>query len=298
MTFAIWITLIVLCVFFVVVLTRDLLRHRQVLERVSVVKTALIGFVVNFFDVLGIGAFAPQTALLKFTRQTEDRLLPGTLNVANTLAVLIQALIFIRIVEVEPFTLLGMLLSATLGAVLGAGIVSRLAATKIQLTMGFALLITAFFMLAGQMDWIQGGGAAIGLTGWKLAVAIGANFILGALMTVGIGLYAPCMALVYALGMSPLVAFPIMMGSCAFLMPPASARFIKEGAYNRKAAVSMAIPGAIAALIAALLVKSLPLHTLRWVVIGVILYTSVVMFRSARLSSRNLAAQTTQAEGG
>lgn len=281
MTIAIWIALIVLSLFFIFVLTRDFLRHQKALEKVSALKTAIIGFVVNFFDVLGIGAFAPQTALLKFTKQTEDRVLPGTLNVANTIPVLIQALIFIRIVEVEPVTLLTMLLSATVGAVLGAGIVSRLPVTKIQLTMGVALLITAYFMLAGQMNWIQGGGEAIGLTGWKLALAGGVNFILGALMTVGIGLYAPCMALVYALGMSPLVAFPIMMGSCAFLMPPASAKFIKAGAYNRKAAVSMAIPGAIAVLIAALVVKSLPLDALRWVVIFVILYTSFAMFRSA-----------------
>jgi len=281
MTIAIWITLILLSIFFIYVLAKDFFAHQKVLEDVSVAKTAIIGFVVNFFDVLGIGAFAPQTALLKFTKQTADQVLPGTLNVANTIPVLIQALIFIRIVEVEPITLLVMLLSATAGAVLGAGIVSKLAVRKIQVTMGFALLVTAFFMLAGQMEWIQGGGEAIGLRGWKLALAVGVNFILGAFMTVGIGLYAPCMALVYALGMSPLVAFPIMMGSCAFLMPPASAKFIKEGAYNRKAAVSMAIPGAIAVLIAALVVKSLPLVTLRWIVIVVIIYTSAVMFRSA-----------------
>ncbi|MBC8455456.1 MAG: sulfite exporter TauE/SafE family protein [Flavobacteriales bacterium] len=286
MTTAIWITLIILSIFFIYVLSKDVIKHQKVLENVSVVKTALIGFVVNFFDVLGIGAFAPQTALLKFTKQTEDRVLPGTLNVSNTIPVLIQALIFIQIVEVEAITLISMLLSAAAGAILGAGIVAKLPVRKIQLTMGFALLVTAFFMLSGQMSWIQGGGEAIGLTGGKLALAIGANFILGAFMTVGIGLYAPCMALVYALGMSPLVAFPIMMGSCAFLMPPASAKFIKEGAYNRKASVSMAIPGIIAVLIAAFLVKSLPLNTLRWVVIVVIIYTSLVMFKSA-LNNRN-----------
>jgi len=286
MTTAIWITLIILSIFFIYVLSKDVIKHQKILENVSVVKTALIGFVVNFFDVLGIGAFAPQTALLKFTKQTEDRVLPGTLNVSNTIPVLIQALIFIQIVEVESITLISMLLSAAAGAILGAGIVAKLPVRKIQLTMGFALLVTAFFMLSGQMHWIQGGGEAIGLTGFKLALAIVANFILGAFMTVGIGLYAPCMALVYALGMSPLVAFPIMMGSCAFLMPPASAKFIKEGAYNRKASVSMAIPGIIAVLIAAFLVKSLPLNTLRWVVIVVIIYTSLVMFKSA-LNSRN-----------
>ena len=282
MILAIWIALIILAIIYAVALIKDITKHKSVLENISVVKTAIIGFVVNFFDTLGIGSFAPQTALLKFTKQTEDRLIPGTLNVSNTIPVLIQALIFIKIVEVEVITLITMLLSATAGAILGAGIVSKLSVRKIQLTMGFALLVTAFFMLSGQMEWIQGGGEAIGLTGWKLAVAIGANFVLGAFMTAGIGMYAPCMALIYGLGMSPLVAFPIMMGSCAFLMPPASVKFIKEGAYNRKASLAMIIPGIIAVLIAAFFVKSLPLNTLRWVVIGVILYTSFIMLKSAK----------------
>jgi uncharacterized membrane protein YfcA len=277
----IWLSLALLTIWFTTVLTRDFVKHKNNLENVSWVKTGLIGFVVNFFDVLGIGAFAPQTALLKFTKQTEDRLLPGTLNVANTIPVLIQALIFITVIEVEPITLILMLLSAAAGAILGAGIVSKMSEKKIRLTMGFALLITAGFMFAGKMEWIQGGGTAIGLYDGKLAIAVLVNFILGALMTAGIGLYAPCMALVFALGLSPQVAFPIMMGSCAFLMPPASVKFIKEGAYNRKAAVGMALPSIIAVLIAAFIVKSLPLDTLRWLVIIVIVYTSVVMLRSA-----------------
>ena len=281
MTIAIWITLAVILVYFTYVFGRDIFKHQNVLENVSVLKTSIIGFIVNFFDALGIGAFAPQTALLKITKQTEDRVMPGTLNVADTIPVLIQSFVFIQIVEVEPITLLTMLISAAAGAVLGAGIVAKLPVKKIQLTMSFALVVAAFFMLAGQLDWIQGGGEAIGLTGWKLALAIGANFILGAFMTIGIGLYAPCMALIYALGMSPIVAFPIMMGSCAFLMPPASVKFIKEGAYNRKAAVAMAIPGIVAVLIAAFIVKSLPLDILKWVVIAIILYTSVLMLRSA-----------------
>ena len=264
------------------ILGRDFIRHKNNLESSSWLKTGLIGFVVNFFDVLGIGAFAPQTALLKFTKQTEDRLLPGTLNVANTLPVLAQAIIFITVIEVDPVTLLSMLVSAAAGAVLGAGIVSRLPEKKIQWTMGIALLVTAGFMFAGKMEWIQGGGSAIGLYQGKLAVAIAVNFVLGALMTAGIGLYAPCMALVFALGMSPKVAFPIMMGSCAFLMPPASFRFIRAGAYNRKAAIAMAIPGVVAVLIAAFIVKSLPLDLLRWLVMGVILYTSFVMLRAGR----------------
>lgn len=276
----VWITLIVLALGFSLVLIRDFLQHRNQLEDVSWLKTGAIGFVVNFFDVLGIGAFAPQTALLKFTQQTEDRLLPGTLNVANALPVLLQAIIFITVIKVEPVTLVLMLLSATAGAILGAGLVAKLAEQRIRRIMGFALLVTAAFMFARSMGWIQGGGTAIGLQGSKLVIAVVINFVLGALMTVGIGLYAPCMALVFALGMSPQVAFPIMMGSCAFLMPMASIRFIREGAYNRKAAVGMAIPALVAVLIAAFIVKSLPIDTLRWVVIVVILYTAAVMLRA------------------
>lgn len=277
----IWISLAILTVWFIIVLTRDFLKHKNNLETSSWLKTSLIGFVVNFFDVLGIGAFAPQTALLKFTKQTDDKLIPGTMNVANTLPVLLQALIFITIIEVDPLTLVLMLVSAAVGAIVGAGIVAKLSEKKIRLTMGFALLVTAIFMFARNMEWIQGGGDAIGLYDGKLVIAIIANFFLGAVMTAGVGLYAPCMALVFALGMSPKVAFPIMMGSCAFLMPPASIRFIREGAYNRKAAVAMAIPGVVAVLIAAFIVKSLPLDILRWLVIGVILYTSAVMLRAA-----------------
>ncbi|GAA0877176.1 sulfite exporter TauE/SafE family protein [Algoriphagus jejuensis] len=276
----IWISLALLTTWFCIELTRDFLKHKNRLEPVSWIKTTVIGFVVNFFDVLGIGAFAPQTALLKFTKQTEDKVIPGTMNVANTLPVLFQALIFITIIEVDALTLLLMLVSAALGAVVGAGVVSKLSERKIQLTMGFALLVTAIFMIARNLEWIQGGGDAIGLQGGKLLIAVVGNFFLGALMTAGIGLYAPCMALVFALGMSPQVAFPIMMGSCAFLMPPASIRFIREGAYNKKAAIAMAIPGVVAVLIAALLVKSLPLDILKWVVIAVILYTAVVMLRA------------------
>jgi uncharacterized membrane protein YfcA len=277
----IWVSLAILTVWYCIVLAKDFIKHKNKLENSSWPKTSLIGFVVNFFDVLGIGAFAPQTALLKFTKQTEDRLIPGTMNVANTLPVLLQALIFITIVEVDPLTLILMLVAAAIGAIVGAGVVAKLSERKIRLTIGFALLVTALFMLARNLDWIQGGGDTIGLQSGKLVIAVIANFFLGALMTAGIGLYAPCMALVFALGMSPKVAFPIMMGSCAFLMPPASVRFIREGAYNRKAAIAMAIPGVIAVLIAALIVKSLPLDILRWVVIVVILYTSAIMLRSA-----------------
>lgn len=212
----IWIILVLLSIWFIYVFGKDIIENKNNLEKVSWIKTGFIGFIVNFFDVLGIGAFAPQTALLKFTKQTSDKLIPGTMNVANTLPVLIQAIIFIQVVQVETTTLMVMFLTAMGGAILGADIMGKLSERNIRLTISVALLITAGFMFANKMHWIQGEGVAIGIYGWKLVIAGLVNFILGAMMTAGVGLYAPCMALVYLLGLSPQVAFPIMMGLVLF----------------------------------------------------------------------------------
>jgi uncharacterized membrane protein YfcA len=280
MVTSIWITLIVLGLLVAILLVKDFIKHREQLEANSWAKTGAIGFVGNFFDTLGIGSFSIETALFKFFKQSEDRLIPGTLNVANAIPTIAQALIFIQIIEVEPITLTLMIIASGVGAMLGARVVTKLPERNVRLVMGIALLIAACFMVVTNLNGISGSGVAIGLEGKSLAIAVGVNFILGALMTAGIGLYAPCMVLVFALGMSPAVAFPIMMGSCAFLMPVASIRFIKDGAYNRRASLAIAITGTIGVLIAAYLVKSMPMEILRWVVIGVIFYTSVIMLRA------------------
>jgi uncharacterized membrane protein YfcA len=283
---AIWIVLLFLACWIAFLLIQDFRKHRNNLENNSWFKTGAIGFIGNFFDTLGIGSFATETAMFKFFKQSEDRLIPGTLNVANAIPTVAQAIIFIQIIEVDPLTLVLMIGASGVGALLGAGVVAKLPETKIRFTMGIALFVTAGFMIATKMEWIQGGGEALGLEGNTLVLAVAVNLVLGALMTAGIGLYAPCMALVFALGMSPTVAFPIMMGSCAFLMPVASIKFIKEGAYNKRAALAISITGTIAVLIAAFVVKSLPMDILRWVVIGVIIYTATVMLRAALKSTQ------------
>ena len=268
--------------------------YRQVslagkLDDVSVPKAGFVGFITNFFDTLGIGSFAPTVALNKFTKMgVKDRELPGLLNVADTLPVMLEAVIFTTVIEVEPLTLISMLVAAALGSYLGAGVIAKMDEVKIQKVMGVALLITAILMICKQLGLIQGGGDAIGLSGIKLIVAVVGNFIFGALMSAGIGLYAPCMAVVYFLGMSPQVAFPIMMGSCATLMPVGSIKFIKEGAYPRKAALIVALSGAVGVFVAAYLVKSLPMDVLTWLVIAVIFYTSASMLVAANKSSKKV----------
>jgi uncharacterized membrane protein YfcA len=240
------------------------------------------GFITNLLDTLGIGSFAQQTAIFKFFKLVDDRIIPGTMNVGNTIPTVTEALIFMTVVKVEPLTLAAMSIAAPAGSVLGAGVVAKMPRRKIQLGMGFGLLAVASIMLAGLLQWIPPGGEAIGLTGWKLIVAVVMSFVFGALQTIGVGFYAPCMAMVYALGMHPRVAFPIMMTATAMLMAAGSARFVKEGAVDRKAALALTLAGVLGVFVAAYIVKSLPLVVLKWVVMGVVLYTSLWMFLSAR----------------
>jgi uncharacterized membrane protein YfcA len=240
-----------------------------------------VGFVTNFFDTLGIGSFAPTTAAFKFLRMVPDRLIPGTLNVGHTPPVIVQAFIYTAAIEVDPTTLLAMIGAAVAGAWLGAGIVAGLPRRNVQIGMGVALLVAA-----ALFTWrnLGGGGTeagTIGLDGARLALGVAGNFVLGALMTLGIGMYAPCMILVGLLGMNALVAFPIMMGSCAFLMPVASARLIDKHAYAYRPSLGLAIGGLPGVLIAAYIVTSLDIYYVRWLVVGVVLIAATMMLRSA-----------------
>jgi uncharacterized membrane protein YfcA len=243
----------------------------------------IVGFVTNFFDTLGIGCFAPTTAYYKLRSRMPDDEIPGTLNTGHALPAMTEALIFIAIVSVDMTTLVSMIAAAVLGAWLGVGIVSGLSRRAIQLGMGGALMCAALLFLIKNLNWVPGSGDALALHGPTLIFAVGVNFLLGALMMLGVGLFAPCLILVSLLGMSPLAAFPIMMGSCALLMPVGGARFVRSGRYNVSAALGLAIGGIPGVLVAAFIVRSLPIAWLRWLVLIVVVYAAVQMLRSARI---------------
>jgi len=246
-----------------------------------------VGAFTNFFDTLGIGSYATTTTLFRFFDIVDDRVIPGTLNVGHTLPTVVQTFIYTSIIPVDVPTLFSMIGASILGAWLGAGVVARWPKRTVQIGMGIALLAAAGLMFMTQMKLFPGGGEALGVTGVKLVIAIVVNFMLGALMTLGIGLYAPCMILVSLLGMNPKAAFPIMMGSCAFLMPVGGLRFIREQSYSLRAAFGLALGGIPGVLLAAYIVKELPLDVVRWLVIAVVIYTAASMLFSAYSFSKS-----------
>ncbi len=281
------ILLIIMWVFaavFFVVLVKDVVAHKDELDKSKMGYNVIVSMIANFFDTLGIGSYAIATSAWKFNKAVDDDLIPGTLNVAFGIPICVEATIFIQRIDMDPLTLVLMIAASIVGSVIGARIISRLDIMKIRVVMGVALILVAAITLCKINEVGPFGilGTARGLTGGLLAVGVIANFILGILMTAGIGLYAPCMAIVLLLGMSADVAFPVMMGSCAYLCPACGITFIKEGKYNRASTIPMIISGAIGVLIAGFIVTALPLTVLTYLVCVVMVICAVMFFHDAK----------------
>jgi uncharacterized membrane protein YfcA len=240
-----------------------------------------IGFVTDFLDTLGIGSFATTTAAYKLFNVVRDEQLVGTMIVGHSLPVVAQALIFITVVQVNPIVLGSLIAVSVLGGWVGAGICSRLPVRPIQITISIGLIAAAAFMMMSQLGVFPAGGTALTLPVGKLIFALAINFILGVLLMLGIGNYAPSLIIFSLLGMDPRAAFPIMMGSGALMAMAGGFRFIQAAKFDSRAALGLTLGGIPGVLVAGLVVKSLPLSVLRWMVVGVVIYAATMMLRSA-----------------
>ena len=274
--------LVVLGLVYVVVLGRVAVRLGQ--WRPSV-EGVVLGAVTNFFDTLGIGSFAPTTAWLKLRRLAPDSYIPTILNAGHGLPTVVEALIFINLVRIDPWLLAACVAASVGGAVVGAPIVVKLPVRVVQGVVGTALVLAAALYAIGNLNLMPTGGAALSLSPTLFAIAIPAYFIFGALMTCGIGLFAPSLIMLSLMGMDPKASFPIMMGACAFLMPVSGVRFLRSERIDLRLVIGITLGGIPAVLLAALVVKSLPLTAIRWGVVVVVIYAATILLRSAARAS-------------
>jgi uncharacterized membrane protein YfcA len=264
-------------------------RRRRLRERPTG-SDAVIGCVTSFLDMFGIGSYAQITALFKLRGRPSDELIPGTLNVGSAVPAFLASFLFFAAIAVEPVLLASMVISSGAGAWIGAGVVSRMSRRSIQLVMGMALLIAAGFLAMTAVGVLPPSGTALGLSGWRFVVAVLANFVFGALMCIGIGNYAPSMALLGLLGMHPIAAYPIMIGSDGVLIPVASLGFLRSGRFSHGIAVGLTLGGLLGTMVAFPLIRTIGEHlaVMRWLVIVVILYAALSMLRSARAPVQEL----------
>lgn len=266
-----------------------------ILARAAAVRSAgpkpeavLLGAVTNFLDTLGIGSFAPTMAWFKFRKLVADRLIPCTMLVGHTPPSMAQGIIFLIIlgVLVDPVLLAGCMIALVMGAIVGAPIAARARVWVVQLVVALALMIAAALYAMTNLNIMPGGGTASSLPLDLMAIAVAANFIFGALLNFGIGNYAPTLVMLSLMGMDPRLCFPIMAGGAALAGAGASIRHIGFGEVDLRIATGLAIGGIPAVLVAAFIVKSMAVTTLRWLVVAVVLYAAVVMLRAAVIGRR------------
>lgn len=241
-----------------------------------------LGAITNFFDTLGIGSFAPTMAWIKFRKLVPDGVIPQTMFVGHSFPAMIQALIFLVLfgVLVDPVLLAGCIFATMAGAMLGVAAVSRAQVWMVQTVVGIGLLLAACFYVISNLELMPIGGTAASLPPFQTIVAIVTCFVFGILINFGIGNFAPTLALLSLMGMDPRLCFPIMAGGSALAAASAGVRHVQIGVADFRLATGIALGGVPAVLVAAFLVKEMPVETLRWLVAAVVLYAGVVMLRT------------------
>jgi hypothetical protein len=271
------------------VMVTAVLARRAIAQKIVPMPEAIaLGAVVNFFDTLGIGSFATTTAWMKFRHMVPDRLIPPTMLVGLTPPVMAESIIFLILlgVLVDPVLLFGCAIATLLGGLVGAPLVARARVWIVQLTVAVGLVLAGTAYAMTNLHLFPGGGTASGLPMAQTIIAMVASFGFGLLANFGVGNYAPTLVLLSLMGMDPRLCFPIMASGAALTGAGASIRHIRIGQIDLRIVLGLAIGGIPAVLVAAFIVKEMPLEMLRWLVIVVVVYAAGVMFRAAWLGRK------------
>ena len=246
-------------------------------------ETVILGAITNFFDTLGVGSFAPTMAWFKFRGLVPDRLIPATMLTGHALPIVTQAAIFLILlgVKLDPILLVGCIVAFVAGVIIGAPMVARLPLPVVQTGVAVALLLAAMLYAMANLHLMPLGGTATSLTPQWLVIAVAINFIVGVLTNFGVGNYAPTLIILSLLGMDPHLIFPIMASGGAYGFLMVGRQHVRNARLDARIALSMALGGIPAVLVAAFIVRQLQVETLRWLVVLVAAYAAVLMLRSA-----------------
>lgn len=273
------------------------LLHAVIAARARPNSEALIlGAVVNFFDALGIGSFATTTAWMRFRQMVPDNLIPPTMIAGLTPPVLAESVIFLILlgVLVDPILLFGCAVATMAGGLVGAPLVARASVWVVQLTVAIGLTLAAIAYVMTNLHLFPGGGTATGLPPIQTLIAVVVSFGLGLLANFGVGNFAPTLVILSLMGMDPRLCFPIMATGGSLMGVGAGVRHIRIGQIDLRIVLGLALGGIPAVIVAALLVKSMSLELLRWMVLIVVVYAALALFRAALLGRQREKAEMTR----
>jgi uncharacterized membrane protein YfcA len=260
--------------------------HKEKLSLGAQIKIAIIGFVSNLLDTIGIGSFAVIVAMRRLLGvMPDDVKLIGSMNIQAMITALAQALIFLHYIQLDLTTLLVAVTMIALGGFLSGLVVVRVNKKIVHRVMLIAFAITGVLLLLSQLNILEISGGSTAIKGTRLVIFAIFMLIAGALPAFGVGYYSLVKASIFLFGVNPIIAFPIMASASAYQMPVTSITFINKQKFYSKATILMAVFGVIGVLIAAPLISKVDSYTLKWILLGVVVYNVVTLARSAKTAS-------------
>ncbi len=246
-------------------------------ERAKLVVSGVLAFIS---DTIGVGSFAVNIALAKLLNTFKDEELPAMNNGAQVIPGAIESLLFMQVVQVDWITLGTLVLGTCIGGVLGGHIVTRLSQQAIRVAMMCCFGLIMSLLLGNELHILPMGGELTALKGHSLIIGFFAMIICGSLTTVGIGLFAMIQGVLFILGVSPVVAFPIMTTAGAMQQPLTTLVFLKQKKVPLKKTLILSVSGIIGVFIALPIVSHMSSSWLHRLLIGIMIYNFIAIGRT------------------
>ncbi len=255
------------------------LRHQSnpILSLQEKIKLATTGVIAFIADTLGVGSFAVNIALSKYFKTFKDDELPALCNGAQVIPGTLESIFFIQIIQVDLTTLITLVLGTCIGGILGGNIITRLSEQKIRLAMIIAFSGIIALLCLKQLGLMPEDGHLIALDSWKLVLGFFAMIVCGSLTSVGIGLFAMVQGVLFLMGVSPAVAFPIMTTAGAMQQPLTTLVFLKHGKIPLKKTLLLSACGCIGVLISLPIVSHLSINWLHSLLLLIMLYNVITI---------------------
>ena len=250
------------------------------LSTIDTCKLVGSGIIAFISDTLGVGSFAVNVALAKLLGTFHDDELPAVNNGAQVIPGTIESLFFMQLIDVDLTTLVTLVLGTCLGGLLGGVIVSQLSKQAIRLAMMCCFLLIIGLLLCHQLNMLPMDGDLIELRSWRLIVGFIAMIVCGALTSVGIGLFAMVQGVLFLLGASPLIAFPIMTTAGAMQQPLTTLVFLQQRKIPLKKTLILSLAGCIGVFITLPLFSHLTISWLHSLLMCILIYNFFAIGRS------------------
>jgi uncharacterized membrane protein YfcA len=277
MTFIILITLLLTGYCIYKMLTKLKNQPQTALSTSEKMKLGGTGIVAFAADTIGVGSFAVNIALSKCLKTFSDAELPAVCNGAQVIPGTLASLFFLHMIPVDLTTLITLVLGACIGGILGGRVVVQLSQQKIRLAMVLAFISVIILLILKQLGLIPQDGTLTALSGWKLIIGFFATIICGSLTSVGIGLFGMVQAVLFILGVSPAIAFPIMTTAGAMQQPLTTLVFLKHDKIPLKKTLYLSLVGCTGMLIGIPIISHMSTHWLHNLLLLIMAYNIITI---------------------